>query len=166
MRPLTEQQLTRYNEIFPELAPEQLETAVLYAMGIPEKQIAYCISATDITVSKTLEKVKEIYKTDSVSHLRVIFQVRMFHFSIVGHCKNQDKQSIEKPKPFSRRENQVIYWVSMGKTYPEISMILGIKIVTVKFHIGNILKKLGVYNVKQAIRICVERNLIEPVITE
>ncbi len=166
MRPLTEQHIARYNKIFPELAPEQLETAVLYAMGIPEKQIAYFRSATDTTVSKTLEKIKEIYETDSVSHLRAIFQVRMFHFSIVGNCSSQAKPPIEKTKPFSKRENEVIYWVSRGKTYPEISMILDIKIVTVKFHIGNILKKLEVYNVKQAIRICVERNLIEPVITE
>ncbi|PAU99147.1 hypothetical protein CBG25_20435 [Arsenophonus sp. ENCA] len=79
MLPLNEQQLTRYKEAFPELAPEQLETAVLYAMGIPEKQIAYFKSATDITVRETLEKVKEIYETDSVNHLRAIFQVRMFH---------------------------------------------------------------------------------------
>ncbi len=90
----------------------------------------------------------------------------MFHFSIVSNCRSQDKPPIEKTKPFSKRENEVIYWVSMGKTYPEIAMILGIKIVTVKFHIGNILKKIGVYSVKQAIKICVERNLIEPVITE
>ncbi len=156
MLPLTEQQLTRYNEIFPELASEQLETAVLYAMGIPEKQISYFRSATDTTVSRTLEKVKEIYKTDSVNHLRAIFQARMFHFSIVGNCSSQAKPPIEKTKPFSRRENEVIYWVSMGKTYPEIAMILGIKIVTVKFHMGNLLKKLGVYSVKQAIRICHE----------
>lgn len=58
MLPLTEQHLAHYKEIFPELAPDQLETAVLYAMGIPENQIAYFISATDLTVSKTLEKVK------------------------------------------------------------------------------------------------------------
>uniref|UniRef100_UPI00384ACE79 helix-turn-helix transcriptional regulator n=1 Tax=Brenneria izbisi TaxID=2939450 RepID=UPI00384ACE79 len=64
---------------------------------------------------------------------------------------------------FSHRENEILYWASMGKTYPEIAMILDIKISTVKFHIGNVVKKLGVLNAKHAIRLGVELQLIKPV---
>ncbi|MFC3396072.1 helix-turn-helix transcriptional regulator [Brenneria rubrifaciens] len=63
---------------------------------------------------------------------------------------------------FSDRENEILYWASMGKTYPEIALILGIKISTVKFHIGNVVKKLGVLNAKHAIRLGVELQLIKP----
>lgn len=37
MSPITEEQLKAYKDIFPELARDQLETAVLFAMGISEK---------------------------------------------------------------------------------------------------------------------------------
>ena len=50
---------------------------------------------------------------------------------------------------FSKRENQIIYWASMGKSYQEIALILGMKLTTIKYHIGNAVKKLGVTNAKQ-----------------
>lgn len=62
---------------------------------------------------------------------------------------------------FSQRENEILYWASMGKTYSEIATILGIKLGTVKFHIGNVVKKLGVMNAKHAIRLGVELQLIK-----
>lgn len=63
---------------------------------------------------------------------------------------------------FSLRENEVLYWASMGKTYNEIAMISGISISTVKFHIKNVVVKLGVSNARQAIRLGVELDLIRP----
>ncbi|WP_063654425.1 helix-turn-helix transcriptional regulator [Candidatus Arsenophonus triatominarum] len=64
---------------------------------------------------------------------------------------------------FSPRENEILYWASMGKTYSEIATILGIKLGTVKFHIGSVVKKLGVMNAKHAIRLGVELQLIKPI---
>ncbi|ACS83946.1 LuxR family transcriptional regulator [Musicola paradisiaca] len=64
---------------------------------------------------------------------------------------------------FSERENDILYWASMGKTYQEIALILGIKTSTVKFHIGNVVRKLGVTNAKHAIRMGIEMNLIRRV---
>ncbi|WP_192456603.1 LuxR family transcriptional regulator [Musicola keenii] len=64
---------------------------------------------------------------------------------------------------FSERENDILYWASMGKTYQEIALILGIKTSTVKFHIGNVVRKLGVANAKHAIRMGIEMNLIRRV---
>lgn len=48
----------------------------------------------------------------------------------------------------------------MGKTYGEIAAIAGISMSTVKFHMGNIVSKLGVSNARQAIRLGVELELI------
>ncbi len=56
----------------------------------------------------------------------------------------------------TKRENEVLHWVSAGKTYWEISVILGIKEGTVKFHMGNVVRKLDVCSAKQAIRASVE----------
>jgi len=57
---------------------------------------------------------------------------------------------------FTQRENEVLYWASMGKNYPEIATILVISVSTVKFHMGKIANKLQVANARQAIRRCAE----------
>lgn len=78
---------------------------------------------------------------------------------------NAEKENIDK-EIFSKRENEIIYWASMGKTYQEIASILGITLSTVKFHIGNAVKKLGVTNARHAIRLGIELQLIRPVLPD
>ncbi|MFV8846068.1 helix-turn-helix transcriptional regulator [Serratia fonticola] len=65
--------------------------------------------------------------------------------------------------PLSTRENEVLYWASMGKTYQEIAIILDVKARTIKFHIGNIVKKMGVTNAKHTIRLGAEWQLVKPI---
>lgn len=67
---------------------------------------------------------------------------------------------------FSHRENEVLYLASMGKSYQEIAQILGVKLTTIKYHIGNAVKKLGVTNAKHAIRLGVELQLIRPALSD
>lgn len=74
-----------------------------------------------------------------------------------------DFEEMNAREIFSKRENEIIYWASVGKSYQEIALILGIKLTTVKYHIGNAVKKLGVTNAKHAIRLGVELQLIRPV---
>lgn len=73
-------------------------------------------------------------------------------------------ERINDKEIFSARENEVLYLASMGKSYPEIALILGVKLTTIKYHIGNAVKKLGVTNAKHAIRLGVELQLIRPVL--
>ncbi|WP_447883529.1 LuxR family transcriptional regulator [Serratia fonticola] len=75
---------------------------------------------------------------------------------------NRDNSSVEKD-PLTTRENEVLYWASMGKTYQEIAIILDVKIRTIKFHIGNIVKKMGVTNARHAIRLRAEWQLVKPI---
>jgi LuxR family quorum-sensing system transcriptional regulator ExpR len=73
----------------------------------------------------------------------------------------RQRHHMDRVKPiFTPRENEVLYWSSMGKTYGDIAAIAGISISTVKFHMGNIVSKLGVSNARQAIRLGVELELI------
>ena len=48
--------------------------------------------------------------------------------------------------PLTKRENEVLYWVSMGKTNEEVGDIIGAKPMTVKKHLEHIYDKLGVPN--------------------
>ncbi|RJL23414.1 helix-turn-helix transcriptional regulator [Pectobacterium polaris] len=59
----------------------------------------------------------------------------------------------------SPRETEVLFLVSSGQTYKEVSRILGISEVTVKFHINNSVRKLDVINSRHAITKALELNL-------
>ncbi|KFK93758.1 MULTISPECIES: LuxR family transcriptional regulator [unclassified Serratia (in: enterobacteria)] len=75
-------------------------------------------------------------------------------------------EAMNNQEIFSKRENEIIYWASVGKSYQEIASLLGIKLTTVKYHIGNAVKKLGVTNAKHAIRLGIELQLIRPVLPD
>lgn len=77
-----------------------------------------------------------------------------------------DFERMNQREIFSKHENEIIYWASMGKSYQEIALILGIKLTTVKYHIGNVVKKLSVTNAKHAIRLSIELQLIRPLLTD
>lgn len=60
----------------------------------------------------------------------------------------------------SSRETEILYWCSLGKTYPEIAKMLQLAVSTIKFHMANIVKKLGVRNAKHAVTLAKELNII------
>jgi len=56
-----------------------------------------------------------------------------------------------KDKDLSDREVEILHWVSMGETNPEIGSILAISACTVKNHMQRVFKKLDVTNRAQAV---------------
>ncbi|GKX63470.1 LuxR family transcriptional regulator [Pragia fontium] len=65
-----------------------------------------------------------------------------------------------KDSILSSRELEILQWVSIGKTYIESAIILGIRERTIKFHMKNIVNKLNVSNAKHAIKKAIELNLL------
>jgi DNA-binding CsgD family transcriptional regulator len=57
----------------------------------------------------------------------------------------------------TRREQEVLFWVSEGKRNSEIAEILGISVGTVKRHLENLYEKLGVENRHGAARRALEK---------
>lgn len=81
------------------------------------------------------------------------------HQQVVALLSEKMQRDIT-PIHITEREKEVLHWACMGKTYLEISIILGIKHVTVKYHVSNLCKKINASNFKQAIRKYTELNLI------
>jgi DNA-binding CsgD family transcriptional regulator len=65
---------------------------------------------------------------------------------LAGAAKPSTERQPTPDPPLTRRESQVLYWVSMGKTNEEVGTILGAKPLTVKKHLEHIYDKLGVPN--------------------
>jgi DNA-binding CsgD family transcriptional regulator len=61
----------------------------------------------------------------------------------------------------SPREKEVLNWLKQGKSSWEISVILGISVRTVNYHVYNIMEKLGVSNRPQAVAVASRLGLIE-----
>ncbi|WP_340672789.1 helix-turn-helix transcriptional regulator [Enterobacter roggenkampii] len=85
------------------------------------------------------------------------FLVQLHQKTLNLYSQHQQKKNVF----LSPRERQILKWVSAGKTYAEISVILSIAERTVKFHMGNIMKKLGVNNARHAIKLGTELRLLE-----
>lgn len=61
----------------------------------------------------------------------------------------------------SKRETQVLEWMSRGKSNWEIGQILNVSMYTVKNHVSNIIKKLEVNNRQHAIVKGIELGLVK-----
>lgn len=69
---------------------------------------------------------------------------------------------MSKQVSFTPRQNQVMWWTCQGKTYEEISIILGIELCSVKFHMKLVVKKLDASNSRQAVYLATKNQLVTP----
>lgn len=76
-----------------------------------------------------------------------------------------DKGIGENSKQLTKREEECMFWACEGKTSWEIAKILDINERTVRFHINNITKKLGVSTRQQAVAKVLLLNVIKPRLT-
>lgn len=131
------------------------QTFILHAPGNNMAMLSLYIN--NITMSDVDDKVKK-NRNDIQGLLIDLYDrwVDLYHEKRrgnIGGCKDV----------LSVREAEILYWSSIGKTYAETARILNITISTVKFHMGNIVKKMGVNNAKHAISLGIELNLVSQV---
>ncbi|WP_431628489.1 helix-turn-helix transcriptional regulator, partial [Enterobacter bugandensis] len=84
------------------------------------------------------------------------------HEEMVSLYKEIKEKDSKKKAFLTKRENEILYLASTGKTYMEISTILDIKTPTVKFHMAKIVNKIGALNAKHAISLAIESGIIIP----
>jgi DNA-binding response OmpR family regulator/DNA-binding CsgD family transcriptional regulator len=73
-------------------------------------------------------------------------QKTMHLLRIVQNQTKREPADLKNNLPITKRESEVLYWVSYGKTSWEISQILSMSPRTVNKHLEQIFKKLGVDN--------------------
>jgi DNA-binding CsgD family transcriptional regulator len=62
-------------------------------------------------------------------------------------------ESASRASCLSSREREVLHWLSLGKSGPEIAIILGISTCTVRIHIQSVKRKLSAVNIPHAVYI-------------
>jgi len=66
-------------------------------------------------------------------------------------------EAIAQALGLTPREAEILHWVVQGKTNPEIGLILGIQLTTVKKHLESTFVKLGVENRTAAVTLALEK---------
>lgn len=61
----------------------------------------------------------------------------------------------------SFREKEILSWLAEGKSTWDMSVILGIKETTVKFHVKSIMNKLNAVNRTHAVALALREDMIE-----
>ncbi len=79
-----------------------------------------------------------------------------------GRTKCNDGVKSEETGKITTREQEILRWVSLGKSNFEIGAILGISPLTVKNHVQKILRKLDVVNRAQAVGKALELRILKP----
>lgn len=110
-----------------------------------------------------------ICSTDEQDYESVIIKNKMtlqevlvdIHSDYLMSVRTPEEKKYNRDNILTLRENEVFYWVSKGKTNVEAGLILGLSPGTIKFHMRNIARKLGVSNSKHAIRLGIELKLIK-----
>ncbi len=86
------------------------------------------------------------FDTKLLWKLRTIMQVLAphFHLAYAQAVAMAEEPTVPPTKPtLTIREQEIMKWVAEGKTNWEISVILGVSLNTVKFHLKNIYQKFG-----------------------
>lgn len=101
--------------------------------------------------------VKRVRAADIASALRQVFEGTVYH-PRVGVPRNEDRC---RALGLTAREKTVLEAIAKGKSTKAISSELWVSEQTVKFHLGNIYRKIGVPNRAAALRYAFDHRLFE-----
>lgn len=103
--------------------------------------------------------VKRVRSVDIASALRQVFEGTVYHRPATGLAPQQDDRCLAMG--LTTREKTVLEAVAKGMSTKAISSELWVSEQTVKFHLGNIYRKMGVPNRAGALRFAFENRLFE-----
>jgi len=96
----------------------------------------------------------------SLDHERKLSLFVKIHQKLLSMYEFYEKDNKSNDIDISERENSILYWAAMGKTYKEIAARLEITESTIKFHMAKIVNKLGAANAKHAIILASDLKII------
>jgi DNA-binding NarL/FixJ family response regulator len=107
--------------------------------------------------------VKSINSTDIAAVIRQAASGSVFHATSVPAPRPQDEDEESLLPDLTERERAILEAVAAGKTTAVISRELWVSEHTVKFHLTNIYRKLGVTNRAGAVRYALQNGLVAAV---
>jgi DNA-binding NarL/FixJ family response regulator len=111
-----------------------------------------------LTAGASAYVLKTLSTVDINSVIRQVSSGCVFHATSLGHASSSTVHLEERPT-LTDREHAILEAVATGQTTAAISRNLWVSEHTVKFHLTNIYRKLGVTNRAGAVRYALEHDL-------
>jgi DNA-binding NarL/FixJ family response regulator len=73
---------------------------------------------------------------------------------------NHNKNKIDLVVNLTKRENEILYYLTQGKSHKMIASILNIEVITVRNHLRHIYEKLQVHSATEAVSIALKHGLV------
>lgn len=133
--------------------------------------LVFSMHSNEIMIQRALEAGALGYLTKQggmgqmVQAVQQVARGRMFidadHVTSMAQHKLSDK-TVDPVRVLSPREFQLFKFLAEGNSVAEIANTLSISAKTVGVHHTNIMKKLGIHNASQLVRLAILCNVIEP----
>lgn len=142
----------RQRSVFDGARDFNVKNGVTVPLHGPNNGLATLTFSGDLTESQ-LDEVWREHKTG------LIAAGICSHEAVQRHA---GRQRAAGPTKLTNRERECLVWSAQGKTSWKISQILSISQTTVRFHLDNAMKKLGVYSKLHAVVKAILHGLIVP----
>lgn len=119
-------------------------------------------SASDGDIRRALAGGADAYLSESAdpADIRVVLRQTLHQSIYLAHASSEaDKTEATEGPRLTPREREILALVAQGDSNAEIARTLWVTEQTVKFHVSNIYRKLGVGNRTEATRYAFERGL-------
>lgn len=90
------------------------------------------------------------FTSDVMSAVAIIGHAAMGKAEMLGLCPEISADQAQAERSLSERQREILKWISEGKSNTDIAAIMGLSERAVRFHVSEMLKKLGVTSRSQA----------------
>jgi len=90
------------------------------------------------------------YDADIMSAVAIMANAAMAKAEMLGLCPEISADEAHTVHALSERQVEILKWIAEGKSNPAIATITGLNDRAVRFHVSEILRKLGIASRSQA----------------
>lgn len=147
---------TNLHKVISAAEKESIEVGHTFILHDPMNNV---VILSLITSGDSYGRLHRYIETESDNLRRLLVSTHLEALSLYDRFSKPEPR--DQSAPLSKRENEVLYLTSTGKKYYETAARLGISVNTVKYHIGNAIRKLGARNALDAVGRAGEMRLFE-----
>jgi len=109
---------------------------------------------------------KNTLGTDLIAAIRTVSRGETFlqpsvASTVAEQIRHQAIDTEKRSEPLTPREEEILKYIALGKTNPQIASILSLSVKTVEWHRTNLMSKLDAHNIAELVRYASQHGLID-----
>jgi DNA-binding NarL/FixJ family response regulator len=109
---------------------------------------------------------KRALGTDLIAALQVVARGATFlqpsvASTVAEQIRHQADSTDAVMEPLTPREQEILKYIALGKTNPQIAIVLSLSVKTVEWHRANLMSKLDAHGVADLVRYAIQHGLVD-----